>query len=124
MLVANRKKCLVCHIAIFFIINRLSHHCYDSLSLYKDIPHTYLMKFLRRLTPVFAYTWSRDYISAAEKARGEGVFKYPLLNRLLNRHLVYFHRTLKIKCNASRTYSLRGHNVDSHVIFLSNTIAR
>ena len=122
MLVENRKnyKCLVCNIAIFFIIDHLSHCCYDSLSLYKDIPHTYLMKFLRRLTPVFAYTWSRDSISAAEKARGEGVFKYPLLNR----HLVYFHRTPKIKCNASRTYSLRGRNVDSHVIFLSNTIAR
>ena len=126
VLVANRKnyKCLVCNIAIFFIIDRLSHYCYDSLSLYKDIPHTYLMKFLRRLTPVFAYTWSRDYISAAGKARGEGVFKYPLLNQLLNRHLVYFHRTPKIKCTASRTYSLRGRNVDSHVIFLSNTIAR
>ena len=122
VLVANRKnyKCLVCNIAIFFIIDRLSHYCYDSLSLYKDIPHTYLMKFLRRLTPVFAYTWNRDSISAAEKARGEGLFKYPLLNR----HFVYFHRTPKIKCNASRTYSLRGRNVDSHVIFLSNTIAR
>ena len=80
VLVANRKnyKCLVCNIAIFFIIDRLSHYCYDSLSLYKDIPHTYLMKFLRRLTPVFAYTWSRDSISAAEKARGEGVFKYSI----------------------------------------------
>ena len=126
--VANRKnyKCLVCNIAIFFIIDRLSHYCYDSLSLYKDIPHTYLMKFLRRLTPVFAYTWSRDSISAAEKARGEEVFKYPLrhplLNRLFNRHLVFFHRTRKIKCNASRTYSLRGRDVASHVIFLSNTI--
>ena len=105
--------------SIFFIIDRLSHsYCYDSLSLYKDIPHTYLMKILRRLTPVFAYTWSRDSISAAEKVRGEGVFKYPLLNR----HLVYFHRTPKIKCNASRTYSLRGRNVDSHVTFLSNTM--
>ena len=82
-LVANRKnyKCLVCNIAIFFIIDRLSHYCFDSLSLYKDIPHTYLMKFLRRLTPVFAYTWNRESISAAEKARGEGVFKYPLLTQ-------------------------------------------
>ena len=122
MLVANRKNYK--YIAIFFIIDRLSHYCYDSLSLYKDIPHTYLMKFLRRLTPVFSYIWSRDSISTAEKARGEGDFKYPLLNRLLNRHLVYFYRTPKIKCNASRTYSLRGRNVDSHVIFLSNTVAR
>ena len=81
VLVANKKnyKCLVCNIAIFFIIDRLSHYCYGSLSLYKDIPHTYLMKFLRRLTPVFAYTWSRDSISAAEKVHGEGDYSIAIL---------------------------------------------
>ena len=70
------------------------------------------MKFLRRLTPVFAYTWSRDSISAAEKARGEGVFKYPLLNRLLNRHIIVKARiTIKdIKMKTTTTKKEKNNN--------------
>lgn len=32
--------------------------------------------------------------------------------------LFLVHRMLKIKCNTNRTYSLNGHNVDGHIIFL------
>ena len=43
--------------AIFFVIDRLSHYRYDSLSLCKAIPHpSVYMNFLRRLRPVFVYT--------------------------------------------------------------------
>ena len=58
VLVANRKNynCLVCNILRYR--SGLSHlYRYDSLSLYKDIPHpSVFMNFLRRLRPVFAYT--------------------------------------------------------------------
>ena len=118
-LVANRKKYNYILFAIFFDIDRLSRYHYDSLSLHKDIPHpSVFMDFLRRLRPVFAYTWSRD--------------PFPQLRKLTVKEFLipatqapsYFHRTPKMKCNTSGSYFLCRHNVDSHVIFLSNTVAK
>ena len=134
VLVAHRKNynCLVCNVLRYRSLEPSGtiyrYHSLPSVAVQRytaslsvsDRLLSVFMNFLRRLRPVFAYTWSRDSISASggwESARWRTL-------PLLKRHLVYVHRTPKIKFYTSRTYSLRGHNVDSHVIFRSNTAAR
>ena len=80
--------------AIFFVIDRLSHYHLDSLPRYKDIPSP-IHEFSKKIKDLYLLPPEAEIpFPRLRKRTVKDYSEYPLLKR----HLVYVHRTPKIKC--------------------------